>query len=172
MQRIGHRACNSSVGHRQEENTGHGRSRERRGCNRWRSGLGKQRRDATEASRAHMRQSTGDENSSPSASWPEPTLSPTDPVPRRLLTLCPGLHIYIHIHIHIHIYIYICICICIYIHIHIHIYIFMREREREREREEREITVFSVAVYSLGLHHPAVLPGKLFSSSTGIIFVP
>ena len=26
---------------------------------------------------------------------PSPTLSPTDPVPRGLLTLCPGLHIYI-----------------------------------------------------------------------------
>ena len=32
---------------------------------------------------------------------PSPTLSPTDPVPRGLLTLCPGLHIYIYIYIYI-----------------------------------------------------------------------
>ena len=35
---------------------------------------------------------------------PSPTLSPTDPVPRGLLTLCPGLHIYIYMCV----YIYIC----------------------------------------------------------------
>ena len=29
---------------------------------------------------------------------PSPTLSPTDPVPRGLLTLCPGLHIHTHTH--------------------------------------------------------------------------
>ena len=35
------------------------------------------------------------------ADAPSPTLSPTDPVPRGLLTLCPGLHEYIYIYIYI-----------------------------------------------------------------------
>ena len=37
------------------------------------------------------------------ACLPSPTLSPTDPVPRGLLTLCPGLHIYIYIYIYTYI---------------------------------------------------------------------
>ena len=48
---------------------------------------------------------------------PSPTLSPTDPVSRGLLTLCPGLHIYK--------YIYMCVCVYMYIYVYIHIYTYI-----------------------------------------------
>jgi len=41
---------------------------------------------------------------------PSPTLSPTDPVPRGLLTLCPGAS---------------CECVCIYIYIYLYIYMYV-----------------------------------------------
>ena len=56
---------------------------------------------------------------------PSPTLSPTDPVPRGLLTLCPGLHIYIYIYIHMYMHMYIYIYIYIYTHTHTHIYTYI-----------------------------------------------
>jgi hypothetical protein len=48
---------------------------------------------------------------------PSPTLSPTDPVPRGLLTLCPlwpvvSVYIYIYMYTYIYIYIYIYIYKC------------------------------------------------------------
>ena len=51
----------------------------------------------------------------------------------RLLTLCPGLHIYIYVYIYMYVYIYIhiyiyththiymCVCVCVYIYIYIYI---------------------------------------------------
>ena len=58
---------------------------------------------------------------------PSPTLSPTDPLPRGLLTLCPGLHIYI--------YVCVCVCVCIYIYIYIYIYMWaVLRRASERPR--------------------------------------
>jgi len=51
---------------------------------------------------------------------PSPTLSPTDPVPRGLLTLCPAPSVYIYIHMYVCIYVYIykyeCVCVCVCVH--------------------------------------------------------
>ena len=54
---------------------------------------------------------------------PSPTLSPTEPMPRGLLTLWIGLQdIYTHTHTHTHIYIYIYIYISTYVYVHIYIH--------------------------------------------------
>ena len=60
---------------------------------------------------------------------PSPTLSPTDPVPRGLLTLCPGLHVYIYIYIYVCVCVCVCVCVyvCVYICMYIHIYIHIKE---------------------------------------------
>ena len=55
---------------------------------------------------------------------PSPTLSPTDPVPRGLLTLWAGLHMYMYVYIYICIYIYIYVYIYIYIYMCVYIYIY------------------------------------------------
>ena len=55
---------------------------------------------------------------------PSPTLSPTDPVPRGLLTLWAGLH-------------YMCVCVCVYIYIYIYIciYIYRCDRKQRHPRQ-------------------------------------
>ena len=78
-----------------------------------------------------------------SSCLPSPTLSPTDPVPRGLLTLCPGassgplcqcmyvcifniymyIYVYICIYAYIYTYIYMCVCVCVYIYIYMCVYI-------------------------------------------------
>ena len=50
---------------------------------------------------------------------PEPTLSPTHPVP------CAYIYVCIYVGIHVYISMYICVCIYIYIYIHMFIYIYV-----------------------------------------------